>query len=71
MPFSQEDFVQFASELAALIGAHPPPLWGTFTKDPDLALALLFGPCCSAQFRLIGTHAQPEEARRTVIQVQF
>ncbi|KAL3102337.1 hypothetical protein niasHS_003746 [Heterodera schachtii] len=64
-----EDFVQFMSELAAMVGAHPPPLRRLFGTDPCLGLSLMAGPCCSAQFRLNGAHSRHGYARQTVIEV--
>uniref|UniRef100_A0A914I556 Flavin-containing monooxygenase n=1 Tax=Globodera rostochiensis TaxID=31243 RepID=A0A914I556_GLORO len=62
-----EDFVQFMHELGAMIGAHPLPLRRLLGTDPRLGLSLLVGPCCSAQFRLVGLHSQHNIARQTIV----
>lgn len=63
-----EDHVPFCQELAKMIGADAPPFHRLLLEDPRLAVALWFGPFCSAQFRLWGRHWQ-ESARQTVLEV--
>lgn len=49
----QVDWIPFMDELASIIGAKP-NLWKYFFTDPQLWLALFFGPCVPYQYRLNG-----------------
>jgi dimethylaniline monooxygenase (N-oxide forming) len=58
------DFSSYMDELAELVGCKP-----TTTRigfRPGLLARLYFAPFCSAQYRLVGPHAEPETARRVL-----
>ncbi|XP_073427667.1 dimethylaniline monooxygenase [N-oxide-forming] 2-like isoform X2 [Dendrobates tinctorius] len=49
----QVDYVEYLDELASAVGVKP-NIFPLFLYDPLLALALFFGPCTPAHFRLNG-----------------
>ncbi|MCB9527245.1 MAG: NAD(P)-binding domain-containing protein [Myxococcales bacterium] len=63
-PPSIVPYVWFCDGLARLIGCHP--LEDGSIRDPRLLAHLWFGSLVSAQYRLVGPHACPEQARRTI-----
>uniref|UniRef100_A0A8C5PR53 Flavin-containing monooxygenase n=2 Tax=Leptobrachium leishanense TaxID=445787 RepID=A0A8C5PR53_9ANUR len=61
----QLDYIKYLDEMAIDIGIKPNIL-GIFPTDPSLALALLFGPCTPAQYRLVGPGKWPN-ARKQIM----
>uniref|UniRef100_A0A8D0DP62 Flavin-containing monooxygenase n=1 Tax=Salvator merianae TaxID=96440 RepID=A0A8D0DP62_SALMN len=61
----RRNFIPYMDEIGACIGVKPNiPL--LFLLDPRLALAILFGPCTSYQYRLIGP-GKWDEARSMIL----
>lgn len=56
--FLQVSSIPYKDQLADLIGCKP-DLRRLFFKDPLLAFKCFFGPCCAAQYRLMGPGAWP------------
>ncbi|KAE8610767.1 hypothetical protein XENTR_v10012235 [Xenopus tropicalis] len=61
----QVEFIEYLDSLASDIGVKP-NIWYLFLTDPLLAMALCFGPCTPAQFRLTGPGKWPQ-ARKQVM----
>ncbi|XP_067118637.1 flavin-containing monooxygenase 5-like [Centruroides vittatus] len=61
----QIDYIGFADEIAALIGAKP-NFWKMFFTDPKLFWALMLGPSLPYQYRLQGPHSW-DKARETIL----
>lgn len=55
----QVSSIPYKDQIADLIGCRP-NLGRLFFRDPLLALKCYFGPCCAAQYRLMGPGARPE-----------
>lgn len=64
-PKSIVPYVRFCDGLARLIGCHP--LDDGAIRDPRLLAHLWFGSLVSAHYRLVGPHADYEQARRTIL----
>ena len=54
----QVSSIPYKDQLADLIGCKP-DLRRLFFRDPFLAFKCFFGPCCAAQYRLMGPGAWP------------
>lgn len=54
----QVSSIPYKDQIADLIGCKP-NLGRLFFRDPLLALKCYFGPCCAAQYRLMGPGAWP------------
>ncbi|XP_063283419.1 dimethylaniline monooxygenase [N-oxide-forming] 2-like [Pelobates fuscus] len=61
----QLDYIKYLDEMATDMGIRPNIL-RIFPTDPYLALALLFGPCTPAQYRLVGPGKWPH-ARKQIM----
>ncbi|KAM8930870.1 dimethylaniline monooxygenase [N-oxide-forming] 2-like [Pelodytes ibericus] len=61
----QLDYIKYLDELTTDFGATP-NITQLFLTDPFLALALFFGPCTPAQYRLVGPGKWPQ-ARNQVM----
>jgi dimethylaniline monooxygenase (N-oxide forming) len=61
----QVEWIDYMDEIARMIDCKPD--WvKLLTKDPRLALSVVFGPCIPSQYRLMGKGAWPD-ARNTVL----
>ncbi|CAF1237247.1 unnamed protein product [Adineta steineri] len=64
------DYLIYTDDLARIIGCRP-----NFTKifftEPKLWMKLMFGPLLNAQYRLVGPHAKPKQAKEIILKAKW
>lgn len=60
------DFISYSDDMARQIGCRPSFGLRMLLTEPRLWIRCMIGPVCNAQYRLVGPHKKPEEARHTI-----